>query len=122
MPRWSIGRIGLIGDACHPALPNLGAGAAMAMEDAYVLADLLVKHPSEPELALDTLYKLRISRCTRVQQVSRRNSELFHISNPTKRWITYRALSLLTRVLPQAIPKQLRWLQAYDATTVVASM
>ncbi len=122
MPRWSVGRIGLIGDACHPGLPNLGAGAAMAMEDGYILADLLERYPDHPEQALERLYKLRIARCTRVQKVSRRNSELFHISNPLRRWLTYRALSLLSKSLPQAIPKQLRWLQEYDASKVVASM
>ncbi|MFK7730787.1 MAG: FAD-dependent oxidoreductase [Pseudomonadales bacterium] len=122
MPRWSEGRIGLIGDACHPSLPNLGAGAAMAMEDAYILADLLQRYPDSPEQALDALYDLRIERCSRVQQTSRRNSELFHISNPLQRWLTYRALSLLTRSLPQAIPRQLRWLQEYDASKIVAAM
>lgn len=122
MPRWSIGIMGLIGDACHPGLPNLGAGAAMAMEDGYVLADLLERFPNKPEQALNTLYKLRIKRCSRVQRVSRRNSELFHISNPLQRWLTYRALSLVTRSIPQAIPWQLRWLQEYDASKLVASM
>lgn len=122
MPRWSLGRIGLIGDACHPSLPNLGAGAAMAMEDAYVLADLLARFPDTPDHAFDILYKMRIKRCSKVQRVSRRNSELFHISNPLQRWLTYRALSLLTRTLPRAIPRQLSWLQDYDASKIVESM
>lgn len=122
MPRWSMARIGLIGDACHPSLPNLGAGAAMAMEDAYILADLLQRFPDRPEHAFDTLYTLRIERCSKVQRISRSNSELFHISNSLQRWLTYRALSLVTRALPRAIPKRLSWLQDYDASKVVESM
>ncbi|MEM8501438.1 MAG: FAD-dependent oxidoreductase [Pseudomonadota bacterium] len=122
MARWSIGRIGLIGDACHPSLPNLGAGAALAMEDAYVLADLLARFPDRPEHAFDILHKLRIKRCSKVQRVSRSNSELFHMRNPLRRWLTYRALSLVTKALPRAIPRQLSWLQDYDASTVVESM
>jgi 2-polyprenyl-6-methoxyphenol hydroxylase-like FAD-dependent oxidoreductase len=39
LPKWSSGRIGLIGDAAHATTPNLGQGGAMAVEDAFVLAD-----------------------------------------------------------------------------------
>ena len=41
MTRWSEGRVTLLGDACHAALPFLAQGAAMAIEDAYVLARCL---------------------------------------------------------------------------------
>jgi 2-polyprenyl-6-methoxyphenol hydroxylase-like FAD-dependent oxidoreductase len=36
---WSSNRIGLIGDAAHATTPNLGQGGAMAIEDAYSLAN-----------------------------------------------------------------------------------
>ena len=39
LPKWSSGRIGLIGDAAHATTPNLGQGGAMAVEDALALAD-----------------------------------------------------------------------------------
>jgi 2-polyprenyl-6-methoxyphenol hydroxylase-like FAD-dependent oxidoreductase len=38
---WSRGPVTLLGDAAHPMTPNLGQGAAMAMEDAWVLARCL---------------------------------------------------------------------------------
>lgn len=38
---WYQGRVVLIGDAAHSATPHLGQGAAMAVEDAIVLADEL---------------------------------------------------------------------------------
>lgn len=38
LDRWVQGRVGLLGDAAHPMLPFLGLGAAMAIEDAVVLA------------------------------------------------------------------------------------
>ena len=33
----SVGRVTLLGDACHPTLPTLGQGANMTMEDAMIL-------------------------------------------------------------------------------------
>lgn len=39
---WYKGRVVLIGDAAHSATPHLGQGAAMAVEDAVVLAEELV--------------------------------------------------------------------------------
>lgn len=41
VPRWSRGRIVLIGDAAHATAPVWAQGAALAVEDALVLADLL---------------------------------------------------------------------------------
>jgi 2-polyprenyl-6-methoxyphenol hydroxylase-like FAD-dependent oxidoreductase len=35
---WSVGRIGLIGDAAHPTTPNYGQGGCQAIEDGVVLA------------------------------------------------------------------------------------
>jgi len=39
--RWSRGRVALIGDAAHATAPVWAQGAALALEDALVLADLL---------------------------------------------------------------------------------
>jgi FAD-dependent urate hydroxylase len=39
--QWAAGRSVLIGDAAHAGSPNLAQGAAMALEDAALLADLL---------------------------------------------------------------------------------
>ena len=36
LPRWSAGRVMLIGDAAHPMLPHLAQGGALALEDAVV--------------------------------------------------------------------------------------
>jgi salicylate hydroxylase/6-hydroxynicotinate 3-monooxygenase len=41
LPRWSDGRIALLGDACHPMTPYMAQGAASALEDAAVLARCL---------------------------------------------------------------------------------
>lgn len=41
---WGRGPVTLLGDAAHPTTPNLGQGACMAIEDAWVLAQQLVAH------------------------------------------------------------------------------
>jgi 2-polyprenyl-6-methoxyphenol hydroxylase-like FAD-dependent oxidoreductase len=38
---WSKGRVLLIGDAAHATTPNMGQGAAMVLEDAVVLCEML---------------------------------------------------------------------------------
>src|SRR5690606_16329625 len=52
MTTWSKGRITLLGDAAHPMLPFLSQGAAMAIEDGYVLAKALAAMPDDIERAL----------------------------------------------------------------------
>ncbi len=41
LPRWSEGRVVLLGDACHPMTPYMAQGAASALEDAAVLSRCL---------------------------------------------------------------------------------
>ncbi len=46
LPRWSVGRATLLGDAAHAMLPFLGMGAAMAIEDAVILARAFAGEPN----------------------------------------------------------------------------
>ena len=41
LEKWVEGRAALMGDAAHPMLPFLAQGAAMAVEDAWVLAEVI---------------------------------------------------------------------------------
>ncbi|MBF9133632.1 FAD-dependent monooxygenase, partial [Plantactinospora sp. S1510] len=41
LPRWSSGRVTLLGDACHPMLPFMAQGAAQAIEDGATLTACL---------------------------------------------------------------------------------
>lgn len=45
-PVWTKGNITLLGDACHPMTPYMAQGAAMALEDAVVLARCLKEESS----------------------------------------------------------------------------
>ena len=46
LPTWSRGGVTLVGDACHPTLPHLSQGAAMAIEDAAVVAEVISRVPA----------------------------------------------------------------------------
>ncbi len=45
------GAVAILGDAAHPTLPFLAQGAAMGLEDAWVLADRLSRLPLDQALA-----------------------------------------------------------------------
>jgi salicylate hydroxylase len=78
LPAWSKGRVTLLGDACHPTLPFMAQGAAMAIEDAAVLAGRL--RPEAIERSLAEYEGVRKPRTTSIQQGSRRNARVFHLS------------------------------------------
>ena len=63
-------------------LPFLAQGAAMAIEDAYVLAECLAATPDEPAAALRRYEGERARRTARVQRAAARNSRLFHLTGP----------------------------------------
>jgi 2-polyprenyl-6-methoxyphenol hydroxylase-like FAD-dependent oxidoreductase len=70
-PAWTAGRVVLIGDAAHASSPNMAQGAAMAAEDALVLADLLAT-VQPVESALDGFEQRRKDRVAFVQEQTHR--------------------------------------------------
>lgn len=90
MPQWGRGRVTLLGDACHATLPFMAQGAAMAIEDAAVLASCLDRDGSiEQKLAL--YEDLRKARTAHIQRGSSRNAKLFHMSG-LPAWLRNRAV------------------------------
>lgn len=78
LPRWSVGRVTLLGDACHPMLPFMGQGAAQAIEDAATLAACLRK-VDHVAAALSLYEQLRLPRASRLQAMSETNKTRFHL-------------------------------------------
>ena len=70
LPRWTVRRVTLLGDAAHPCTPNLGQGGCMALEDALVLAKCISGEPSI-ESALSRYESVRRRRTRHIQQRSR---------------------------------------------------
>ena len=72
LPRWSFGRITLLGDAAHPMVPRGSNGAGQAILDARALADSLAAH-LDPIAALSAYQELRLEPTTNVVLANRRN-------------------------------------------------
>jgi 2-polyprenyl-6-methoxyphenol hydroxylase-like FAD-dependent oxidoreductase len=66
---WAKGRQLIIGDAVHATTPHLAQGAAMAVEDAVLLGELLALHSSLPP-ALDEFMARRFKRAKYVVDCS----------------------------------------------------
>lgn len=66
---WYKGRVIMIGDAAHATVPQLGSGAALAIEDAVVLADELHKNSSVEE-AFAKYMDRRYERCKAIVDAS----------------------------------------------------
>jgi salicylate hydroxylase len=81
LARWSVGRVTLLGDACHPMLPFMAQGAGMAIEDAVVLGRALAPlvtlaghaQGASIEAALTRYETARRERTARIQIGSRGN-------------------------------------------------
>jgi 2-polyprenyl-6-methoxyphenol hydroxylase-like FAD-dependent oxidoreductase len=79
LPHWGRGPITLLGDAAHPMLPYLAQGAAMAIEDAAVLADCIARAPDDLDGALRVYERTRFARTTCTQRAARRNGTVYHM-------------------------------------------
>lgn len=75
LPLWSVGRVSLLGDACHPMLPFMAQGAGMAIEDGVVVARCLgqVQQAVDIPGALVQYALLRQPRTAEIQIGSRGN-------------------------------------------------
>ena len=115
LPRWTRGRVSMVGDACHPTLPFLAQGANMAMEDGVVLARCLEAYP-DPGEALARYEAARLDRTTKIVNGSAESGRRFH--NPTLA-DPAEAIAYVDREWqPDKVRLRYDWLFEYDATAV----
>jgi 2-polyprenyl-6-methoxyphenol hydroxylase-like FAD-dependent oxidoreductase len=75
-------RVTLLGDAAHPMLSSLAQGAAMAVEDAVVLAGALAESPHDPVAAVRYYEDQRRDRTRGMVIGSRAASEMEQLDDP----------------------------------------
>jgi salicylate hydroxylase len=80
LPRWSAGRVTLLGDACHPMLPFMAQGAAQAIEDAASLAAIMARNGGQDIPQALRLYEsVRLPRTARIQALATHHKQQFHL-------------------------------------------
>lgn len=109
---WSREQVTLLGDAAHPTTPNMGQGACMAIESAYVLAHALAQEPGLPS----ALHRYEAERRARTRWVTNTSWSIGRGAQ-----IDHPALCLLrnwlVRSLPSSMFQSLLWRAAgYDVT------
>ncbi|HWK60675.1 MAG TPA: FAD-dependent monooxygenase [Eoetvoesiella sp.] len=122
MTKWSKGRVTLLGDAAHPMLPFLSQGAAMAIEDGYVLAQALEALPGRLDEALARYEAERLPRTSRVQLEARERGKTYHLSSKeeqARRDAEYREQQ---KKDPHAGGIKANWVYAYNATDFSAAV
>lgn len=82
LAHWGKGAVTLLGDAAHPMLPYLAQGAAMAVEDAAVLAQRLTEARDDPAGAMRRYERQRHARTARAQRAARRNGVVYQLGGP----------------------------------------
>ena len=117
LAKWSDGRAVLLGDACHPMLPFLAQGAAMAIEDAWALVACLEAESDVPS-ALAAYEGRRKPRVTKVQAGARANAKLFHKGDPITRFGTYVPMWVAAQAAPGFIQSRTDWIYAHDETAI----
>ncbi len=115
LPKWFDGRAVLLGDACHPTLPFMAQGAAMALEDAVVLARLLAASETLP-LALARYEATRKPRTTYLQAMARHNADLFHLKGGFGGAINRIKLNVSSLLRGRAAIRPLDKVYGYDPT------
>jgi 2-polyprenyl-6-methoxyphenol hydroxylase-like FAD-dependent oxidoreductase len=81
--RWCDGRAALVGDAAHAMTPNLGQGGAQAIEDAFVLAEVLARGGAV-EAALRVYQRRRMAK---VRRIVRRAWQYGKVAHLRPRWL-----------------------------------
>ena len=116
LPRWTEGRVTLMGDACHAMLPYLGQGANSALEDAMVLARCVDRWHGDPAAGLARYEQLRRERTTRMVVGSNEMAGTFHFDDLSDAESAQRYVD--KEWDPDRISARYDWIYRYDANLV----
>ncbi len=116
LEKWSVGRVTLLGDACHATLPYLAQGANMAIEDGFVLARCLDLDRDDAEAALVRYEAARRQRTTEIVNRSADMLGRFHNNDLASSEAARRYVEREWQ--PDKIRQRYEWLFNYDATNV----
>jgi len=115
LPKWTVGNVTLLGDACHPTLPMLAQGAVMAIEDAVILGRCFDKY-ADVATALSRYQDARIAVTSRRVVGANENAARFH--NPALRTEEGGTTYVDREWSREAIIRRYEWIFTYDVNAV----
>jgi len=117
LPVWGTDRVVLLGDAAHPAPSSAGQGAAMALEDALMLAGCLGR--DDIPAALADYASRRRPRTSPMLVTARSNLEMFSEPDPEQIRARNGRLQGMLRLDPLG-ESTIGWLYAHDPVAAAA--
>jgi salicylate hydroxylase len=116
LPRWTEGRVTLLGDSCHSMLPYLGQGANSALEDGLVLARSLEACGADVEEGLRRYEATRRERTTRIVGASADMASTFHNKALGESGTADKYIA--EQWHPDKVRARYDWIYGYDASKV----
>jgi 2-polyprenyl-6-methoxyphenol hydroxylase-like FAD-dependent oxidoreductase len=103
---WSDQRVILIGDAAHPTTPNLGQGGCIAIEDGYILAELISEISHHNDLSKksapvinDILMHFENIRFKRVKKIQTESYRIGKLGQKSNRFVI-NVRNVVVKILP----------------------
>ena len=115
IPRWTFGRITMLGDACHPMIPFMGQGGAHGDRGCRGDHGCLVQCGDDVEAALKLYETVRLPRTTQVQNVSWENKTRFHMPDGPAQ---VERDALMAKGMTDWSYKHIAWLYGHDAAVL----
>ncbi|UYV38870.1 FAD-dependent monooxygenase [Rhodobacteraceae bacterium D3-12] len=112
---WHGQGVALLGDAAHPTLPFMAQGAAMALEDAWVLGASL-DGADTIAAGLADYQARRHARVERAVAAAEGNAWKYHLKFPPLRFAARAVLRSGSALFPERMVRQFDWLYAHDVT------
>lgn len=116
LDQWSVGRLSLLGDACHPMVPFMAQGACQSIEDGAVLARCLdeVGPVRSVAQALRSYEATRRPRTADLQRRSFANATTFHLSDGPDQLARDASFDRASASVGNGL-EAMDWLYGYDA-------
>jgi|TARA_B100001093_G_scaffold74768_1_gene65531 salicylate hydroxylase len=109
--------ITFLGDAAHPIVPFMGQGGCLALEDAFVFAELTSKFKNDFSKIQYSYEKIRLKRIKKIKARSEIQGYLNHIKNPF--FVLCR--NLIMKFSP-IIPRIVKYIWDYDSSVEIKNI
>ena len=114
LPKWSAGRVTLLGDAAHPPIPFLAQGGVMAIEDAFLLARKLEIYGDDHKSAFAQYENQRRDRAYHVMDTAHKLGKIYHMKGVMR----LARNGVLSRKKPESLLASYDWLYGFEFETI----